>query len=179
MKILGSAITGFAAIFLVTGCLLLGARKPGYSHLKNTISELGEVGARDQQLVAFGLFLPIGLLLLLVALLVFPSSRPASALALCIAVGYLGAAAFPCDPGSPASGSWRQSVHNMCGGVEYIGGAFGLFILAEHSGPYFEVAGSVVIAVALAMTLLSTSRLRGLIQRIAEFFLFGSLIVAA
>ena len=46
---------------------MLAPRKAGYSHVMHTISEIGELGARDQRFVALGLFLPVGLCLLFVA----------------------------------------------------------------------------------------------------------------
>ena len=108
---LATAITAIAAAYLFAGLAALAPRKAGYSHAKHTISEIGEAGARDQRVVALGLFLPVGLALLLVAFLVRPASAPTAALALSIAIGYIGAAAFPCDPGSPLSGTPRQALH--------------------------------------------------------------------
>lgn len=75
--------TGYLSALLV----IIGMRWPRYSHIRHTISELGEVGAPDQRFVAFGVFLPVGALLLLVAHLLRPLGQPASSLALCIAIG--------------------------------------------------------------------------------------------
>ena len=168
-----------AAAYLAVSLLILAPRKRGYSHIRHTISELGEAGAPDQRLVAVGIFLPVGLLLLAEAYLLRVSWPPAAALALCIAVGYLGAAVFPCDPGSPASGSARQGMHNLAGGVEYVGGGFALLTLAKDLGDPFRIAGFIVLGAAVALTVMPASPVRGLIQRIAELCLFGGLTLAA
>lgn len=175
---LASVVTAISAIYLFVSLFALAPRKPGYSHVKHSISELGEVGAPDQRFVAIGLFLPIGLALLLVAYLVRPVSQVVAALALCIAIGYIGAAIFPCDPGSPSSGTMRQNLHNIAGGVEYVGGGFALLTLAERFGQPFRIAGFIVLGATIALSVLTSNSFRGLIQRIAEFCLFGGLGLA-
>lgn len=176
---LATALTVVAASWLLAGLLALAPRKPGYSHVQHTISELGETGAPRQRLVALGLFLPIGLLLLLVAVALQPGSTTAATLALCVAIGYLGAAAFPCDPGSPVSGSLRQGVHNLAGAVEYIGGGLALMRLSDSLGNYFKLAGCVVLGAAIALSIVPAHSIRGIIQRVAETCLFGGLAIAA
>jgi hypothetical protein len=171
-------VTLIAVTYLFAGLFALAPRKAGYSHVRHTISEIGEAGAPHQRLVAWALFLPVGLLLLLVAYPLRPVSPPAAALALCLAVGYLGAAAFPCDPGSPVSGSARQALHNLAGAVEYIGGGFALLVLAEHLGQPFKLAGFVVLGTALALSFVPSGSVRGLVQRVAEVCLFGGLALA-
>ena len=175
---LASAAAVFASTYLLAGLIALAPRKAGYSHIKHSISELGEIGAPDQRLVALGIFLPIGLMLLLIAIALRPD-RPAAALALCVAVGYVGAAAFPCDPGSPLFGSARQLFHNIAGAVEYAGGGFALMTVAEHHGQPFRAAGFVVLGVTIALSLLPTDSVRGLVQRLAETCLFAGLALAA
>ncbi|MET0230754.1 MAG: DUF998 domain-containing protein [Rhodanobacteraceae bacterium] len=176
---IATALGIVAGIYLAIGTVLLARRRPEYSHLRNTISELGETGARDQRLVAAGLFLPVGVVLLLAAsLLRFPSPA-GSMLALAIAIGYVGAALFPCDPGSPLSGTWRQTLHNFAGGIEYIGGGFALVTLARDFGLPFQIAGFVAIGAAIALSVLPSTGSRGAIQRVAELCLFGGLARAA
>ena len=176
---LAVATTAIAAIYLFASLVVLARRKVGYSHIKHSISEIGEVGAPDQRWVALGLFLPTGLLLLPVAYFLQAASPPAAALALCIAIGYVGAAAFPCDPGSPMMGTVRQSLHNVAGAVEYAGGGFALMTLAESLGQPFQAAGFVVLGSVIALSVLSSNSVRGLVQRVAEASLFGGLALAA
>lgn len=168
---LATILTLGAAVYLCAWLVIPGARKPGYSHLRHTISELGEVGAPHARLVAFGVFLPVGIVLLAVAGLARPADSAASVLALCIAIGYIVAAIFPCDVGSPASGSWRQFAHNMGGTVEYIGGGLVMLSLA---GP-FNIVGMIVLGAGILISVPPLAAIRGLIQRLAELCLFGSL----
>jgi hypothetical protein len=161
-----------AALLLTGGVIHFGRRKPGYRHLQHTLSELGETGAPDQGPVAWGCFLPVGLLLLAAGL---RAPGPAAPLAFCLATGYLGAAAFPCDPGSPASGTWRQGLHNLAGAVEYVGGGVVLLRLGQGGWPWGTWAGGAVLGAAAALTLLLPTGGRGLIQRGAELLLFGTL----
>ncbi|HEX4953285.1 MAG TPA: DUF998 domain-containing protein [Thermoanaerobaculia bacterium] len=171
------ALTLITSVFLLIAIVWLGNRRPGYRHAEHTISELGEVRAADGRLVSFGVFLPVGVALLLAAHLVRPADERAALLALCIAVGYAVAAFFPCDPGSPLWGSNRQMVHNLGGGVEYFGGAVALGRLAEVHGPVFTAAAFTVGAAGVALSLPSL-KVRGLVQRVAEAVLFGGLLWA-
>jgi hypothetical protein len=172
-------LTLAAAVYLSAALLVLGARKPAYSHLRHTISELGESGAPQAGLVATGLFLPVGLGMLLAAWLARPLGAGISALALCIAVGYLTAAAFPCDPGSPLYGSWRQALHNLGGAFQYGGGAAVLLQMAGHAGQPFRAFGLCMIGALIALSAPPLASMRGLAQRLAEGCLFGGLALAA
>lgn len=174
----GILLTLLAVIYLFAALFVLGARKPAYSHLRHTISELGEIGAPQARLVAIGVFLPIGIVTLLVAWLVRGRETETVALALCLATGYIAAALFPCDVGSPVSGTWRQAAHNLGGAVEYIGGAFALMGIAAHAGDPFRTLGIVVLGAAIAISLAPLAGVRGLVQRVAELCLFGGLALA-
>ncbi len=166
------------SLFLALGIARFGARKPGYSHVRDTISELGEMGDPNARPVAFGLFLPVGLALVVVALLVRGTASATGSLALCIAIGYIVAAFAPCDPGSPARGSVRQSAHNVGGAVEYIGGTFVLFRLAETGGVIFRIAAAMVVLAIIVFSVPALAAVRGIVQRVAEVALFGGLALA-
>lgn len=165
-----------ASLFLGTGLVLLARRHKNYSHIRNTISELGEWGSPDQSLVALGFFLPIGLTTALVGYLLYGLAPAVAGLAFCISTGYVGAAMFPCDPGSPVTGSVRQSLHNLAGAVQYIGGGFALNSMSALGTP-FKLASAFVFGCAVALTLLPATSVRGVVQRAAEICLFGSLAV--
>lgn len=177
MNIAAFTLTIIASSYLTVCIWIFGRKKSHYSQLRHTISELGEAGAVHERWVGRGVFLPVGLLLLLVAYLV--PVAPTKALALCLAVGYVVAALFPCDIGSPLSGSSRQSIHNIGGTVEYLGGAYALLQLAKPVDPLFSVAGYVVLGAGFAISLPQLAAVRGLIQRIAEICLFGGLAWAS
>jgi hypothetical protein len=176
---LATLLVAFSALLLLGGLVVLGRRRVGYSHLKHTISELGEVGSPDQKLASLGLFLPVGLLSLAAAALTASVAPPVSALALAIATGYITAAAFPCDRGSPLSGSTRQAAHNVGGGIQYVGGAFALLTIANRVEQPFKAAGFVVLAATLVISLLPSTSIRGAVQRLAEATLFACLLLSA
>ncbi len=172
------ALSLAAVLVLLAGLAIAGQVKPGYRHAVHTISELGERGARHEKAVALGIFAPVGALCLAAAGLLLSADRAMAALAGCLAAGYLVAAAFPCDPGSPLSGSARQAVHNLGGGIEYVGGGFALFAMAHAEGPAFRWAGIAVLVAAGAISFMPPGSLRGLVQRVAEALLFGALLLA-
>ncbi|GAA3995595.1 hypothetical protein GCM10022408_02660 [Hymenobacter fastidiosus] len=161
--------------YLVAGILYFGARRGGYSHRRDTISELGEDGAPDRQRVSWGLFFPVGLGLVLLGGLL--TGAPAlGGLLLCLGTGYLIAAVFPCDVGSPATGSAKQTLHNFGGFVEYAGGIFFLNqaqdqLLLRTSIPPAGQCG--LLFGCLVLMSVPDFRFRGLAQRLAEGLLFG------
>lgn len=166
----------FASLFLAGSIMVFARRLPGYDHRSRTISELGEHGSPFEKTVSLGVFLPVAVALGVVVLLLRETHLPVALLALSISLGYGISAFFPCDPGSPLYGSWRQAAHNIGGGIEYVGGALALFWIAESWGPSFRIPGFVV---AIAMILLSfKSPFRGAVQRAAEICLFGGLVAA-
>jgi hypothetical membrane protein len=97
----GIFLTLVAASWLFILLAIPGTRKPAYSHPRHTISELGEIGAPQARLVAMGVFLPIGIVMLVVAWLVRGQETETGALALCLAVRYIAAALFPATPARP------------------------------------------------------------------------------
>ncbi|MDJ0908939.1 MAG: DUF998 domain-containing protein [Woeseiaceae bacterium] len=165
-----------AAVLLAISVLVGAARRSEYSHRRHTISELGERGSVFEGAFSWGIFLPTGLLLAAAGLMTLNSDPPAAALALCIAAGYLSAAVFPCDVGSPLGGSWRQAWHNIGGAVQYLGGALSLMLVAETDGPAFRFAGMGVGAIAILISF--PGPVRGALQRAAEVLLFSGLVAA-
>lgn len=172
------SLTLAASLLLLTALLVFPRRRPAYSHVRHTISELGEVGSRDGRAVSLGVFMPVGLLLGTVALLTREAHPNAALLAACVGVGYAVAAFFPCDPGSPLEGSARQGVHNLGGAVEYVGGTLALWRLGEGAGVGYQVATVVVGLATVGLSLRAFFPVRGLIQRVAEAVLFSGLTVA-
>jgi hypothetical protein len=98
--------------------------------------------------------------------------------ALCMAIGYVTAALFPCDPGAPLLGSFRQLLHSAGAGVEYVGGAWALLLLAEGGGPTFLAASATVALGALAISSPALGAWRGALQRVVELTLFAALVLA-
>ena len=155
-----------ASLYLSIAIVVAASRKPAYSHVRQTISELAEYGSEFAIQVSIGVFLPVAVALGVVALLSGSTNLPIAALALSIGIGYGLGAMFPCDPGSPITGSLRQGIHNFGGAVEYFGGAFSLLWISETAGPIFGITGLLVAAAAILLSF--KSPLRGVIQRVAE-----------
>lgn len=149
----------------------MARRRPAYSHVRDTISELGERGASDSQRVNFGLFLPVALLLFGASATIFSSGERIAMLGLCMGVGYLVSLVAPCDPGSPLAGSFRQTLHNVGGGIEYCGGALSLWLVAEEHGAFFFYSGWIVAIGVVAISIPGLP-IRGLVQRGVETILF-------
>lgn len=165
-----------AGIFLALGVIVFGRAKSGYRWTQHTISELGETGSPYSMMVSLGLFLPVGLAMGGIALMA--TRLEVRYLAGSIAIGYLGAAFFPCDPGSPLKGSVRQSLHNFAGGVEYFGGAISFLMLANDHGKLWQYLGVLVFLGGIGLSLPQTMKWRGLIQRLTETALFLGLWAA-
>ena len=184
-RFLAPAFVLIAALMVLVETLYFASLRPGYSHVANTISELGESGAPQARLVAFGFFLPVGLLVWLALWLICrEASDPYVRLALvglaCLGIGYVMAAFFPCDPGAPFFGSWRTQVHNVLGFIDYEGTGIGFLLIsryfAKRKAPVlkvtFLIAGALVLLCLALLSLESTFPIRGAIQRVAEVIQF-------
>ncbi len=197
MKLSPHHVAGFAGIgatvLVLVGTWTFALARPEYSHIRHTISELGESGSPISSLVSFGFFLPTGVLVWVAIVFAYPfyardrstawGLRAFSSLGL----GYVMAAFFPCDPGSPLMGSWQQQVHNVFGLIEYLGTGAGLMALGwSHTKVESSLTGMALVlsgvAVLVGLVLLSTPSwvgMRGLVQRVTEVIIFGWLTVAS
>lgn len=176
--------------FTVGGTWWFGRRAEGYSHWRDTISELGAAGTKDARAVAWLWFAPSGLIFAVAAVALgsaFGSedARRAANILAFVGAGWVGAAIFPCDKGAPSFGTAKNHLHNLLGGGAYLAGAAGLMEMAralEDSHPVLSMAaqgsGPVVL---LGLFLISLPELpgRGLIQRLIEAILHVWLLAAA
>ncbi len=174
----------------VLGTWWFGRRAAGYSHLRDTISELGAAGMKDARAVAWLWFAPSGVIFVVAALALGQglgtddAMRAASILAF-IGVGWIGAAIFPCDPGAPAFGTARNHFHNLLGGGAYLAGAAGMMEMAralEDTHPLLAMTARVsgpIVLLGLFLISLPEIPMRGLIQRVMEAILHGWLVFAA
>ena len=166
------------SLYLLIGVLYFGFKKSSYSHIKDTISELGEYGSKHAKMVNYGLFLPVGVLLFIIAFL-NTSNSVLMGLSISLGIGYVVAAIFPCDPGSPFTGSGRQQIHNLGGFIEYAGGLIFLMRASEQELSFFNIDYKllgIIVIVCIIITSIPKNPIRGLAQRIAELILFLSLI---
>jgi hypothetical membrane protein len=180
------ALIAVAAAMALLGTLYFASLRPGYSHISKTISELGETGAPQAHLVAFGFFLPVGLIVWW-ALWLVHRHRPGQDTSLVLlalsglGAGYVLAAFFPCDPGGPLFGSWRTLVHNTAGLIDYGGTAFGFLLFCRYCARQKMRPQAVAFGIAAALGFLATVLLglppafpvRGAVQRVAELIQFA------
>lgn len=166
-----SYVVVISFMYLATSTIVLARRRSGYSHVRHTISELGERGAVDEKLVAFGLFLPVGISMAIVAFFV-QSNEPAAMLAFALAVGYGGSALFPIDAGAPPIGSWKNGLHSLAGAIQYIGaiGAFEQY--GRNFGFPYTMVKFAIFAFLVSIYVPYAKEVRGLIQRTIEVGLF-------
>jgi hypothetical protein len=180
-----------AAALVALGTIYFGSLRKDYSHISNTISELGEVGAPRAHGVAVGFFLPVGLTVwcALWLLCCGGSDRETSQILLalsCLGTGYVVSAFFPCDAGAPLLGSWRTLVHNFAGLVDYGGTAIGFLLIhrrcaragAPAQSAAFLVAGALSLVCLALLCLQPAFCIRGVIQRVAEIILFAGVFIA-
>lgn len=186
-----AATCGFAAIALAVATPLIGAiAQPGYSHVAQYISELGELGSPHGGLVSALGFVPTGIAVLLFLTFAAPSFPPARGTPLGLAcfagvgAAYVVSAFARCDAGCPTAGaiSTRQMLHNAFGVFEYAGAFAGLLLLGgafRRSKRWrgcaricFFCAGLVGAGFA-AMLIPSLGPVRGVAQRVAELGVFA------
>lgn len=144
-------------LFGIVALEIFGALTPGYDPRSNFLSELGATGAPYAALVSYGVFVPIGLLWAVAAILIW-RSLPAgllgavgAALLLANAVSYVGVGVFPCDAGCPAEGSFNQLMHNISGAIGYFLTPLALALIGFHLlGKGRAGFGAVTLAVAAA-----------------------------
>jgi Protein of unknown function (DUF998) len=136
-----AALAGISAAALALGVALVGGGlRPGYSHVSQFISELGESGAVGGSWVSLLGFAPIGILVLAFLALAapeLPASRRRTPALVCLGANgaaYLVASLARCEPGCPSSGSLSQSLHNL----------FGLFELAGVRGVSQRIAEAAI-----------------------------------
>jgi hypothetical protein len=181
-------LTSLGSLAVVTVLTLwAGALTPGYRHVSQFISELGETGAPYEWPVRLAGCLPAGLLVVAFAVLAFraiPRSRSVTlglfGLVL-YAVGYLAAVVYPCDAGCrPDEPSTSQLIHSAAGMLGYLATPAFLFTLARATRDWpgatpLAVTGYAASAVALAglLTLSPASDVVGLSQRAIEYSVLG------
>lgn len=190
-NILPAALVALAAIMVLVETIWFASLQPGYSHVIHTISELGATGTLHARLVAYGFFLPVGLLVWLALWLVYVEVPDREVVPILFALSFLGlgytmSAFFPCDPGAPFFGTWRTQVHNVLGYVDYEGTGIGLLLTARYSmrrnatshAIAFLITGTVVL-IGLALLATQTGHhFRGSIQRVTEVFQFTGVFFA-
>lgn len=175
------------ALFTFT-TIIAALLRPEYSHVSDFISGLGATGSPDAWLMNYVAFVPTGLLiagLALVLLTVLPRRLPALAGAALMVVFGLGVTAsglFSCDLGCPQDyGSVENLIHNRIAPVAFLSMIGGIAVLGYcfRGNPYLRPLSAYswltsIAALAFLAALvgsLETRELTGLWQRL----LLGSL----
>ena len=187
---LSSALVAVAAAMVLLGTLYFASLRPGYSQISNTISELGETGAPHAHFVAFGFFLPVGLIVWWALWLAHRhgSGQDTSLVLFALSglgVGYVLSAFLPCDPGGPLFGSWRTLVHNAAGLIDYGGTAVGFLLFCGYCARHdmrpqafsFGIAAALGFLGIILLSLPLALPFRGAVQRGTEFIQFTGVFV--
>lgn len=182
---LSAFFIGAAAAMVLLGTLYFGSLRPTYSHVANTISELGETGAPQAHLVAYGFFVPVGLLVWLGLWVTHghTASRDTGLVLFALSglgIGYTLGALFPCDPGAPLFGSWRTLAHNVAGAIDYGGTVVGFCLFSRYcawhkASPLAVVFGMAALMMffgSVALALPAAFSVRGAVQRGMELVQF-------
>jgi len=175
-NLLPVAITLMVALYLSVGLFLLGRKKPGYSHVRCTISELGESGSVTMSRVAWALFLPVGLAMAGLAWMV-QDQQATLLLAGSLAVGYTLAALFPVDPDVPFPGSWRNVMHTLAAIISYVMAIEAFELLGEQHGMPWSAGRGLIAVFLISIFIPGIRECRGLLQRIVEVAIFAGLFM--
>jgi len=176
-------------VLIISGIVfpeIVGYLRSDYHFFSNYLSELGAIGTPYSSLVKFAGFLPVGLavsFLVIVLLQQLPRISSVRAGLICllgVSVGYFGAVLFPCDYGCPADGGIRQSIHNLAGLIQYAGAIIGLFLIffglrSTASRAFRFVTLTAALAVTSGFVLMLAPDLqqaRGVTQRLADYSIF-------
>lgn len=156
-------------VYWVAGIYYYAQKRPEYSHIVHSISELGENNSKYEKPVSYGLFLPIGVLFFIVAWLYNGTSSVASLLSAFMGVGYFFSAFFPCDPQTPLLGTWKNTLHNLAGGICYVGCLVVLQEAYSDDGEWLSGVVLYALMIFLLIFMLGWPKITGLLQRVVEF----------
>ena len=183
MPALGLGFAILSAVLVASVTIYFGRRKPGYSHLRHTISELGEMGSPVGKSVSCLGFVSIGASLWLfvaIAAQLVPDQTDVFFMLSLVGAGYVGGGVFRCDRDAPFIGTWRTVLHNVFGTLEYVGAAAAFLTLKQNDfwSPLAEVmsfAGGIVLLCFAGLAF--PHPFRGLVQRIAETVIFAGVVL--
>lgn len=182
---LGAWLGLAASVYWLGGVIYLPTLLANYDAISQTISELSTISTPLANRINFGWSLPLGLLQCWAVFTEYRQRhitvavRKGLAAFGCVGIAYVACSFFPCDPGAPLWGSWRQMVHNAFGGLEYAGGGLGLLLLGKARRENYQLAitlqlsGFLVWMGLLLMTVPGLFGVRGAVQRFSEALLFG------
>jgi len=119
-----------ASLLWAAAIVLAGELRPGFDHVSQYISELGERGSSTEIFMRFGGFVASGFLIVgyaaaFHATVVRVTDRPRLALLVAVLValdgiGRIGAGIFPCEPGCAAPEVLSQRLHGLSSTVAFL-----------------------------------------------------------
>lgn len=193
----GSTLGGVLGPVLFSTVVIVAASyRPGYSHIRQFISELGATGSENAALMNYAGFLLGGLLIasfgvsLLGKLPNNRTTRIASVLVSLFGLGVAASGLVSCDIGCPqGSGTTENLVHNAIGPIAFLSLiaatlVLGIYWWYEHNGRVlasYSVCTGVasLLSLALLVASLEAREMTGLWQRILLGLLFCWCIVVA
>jgi hypothetical membrane protein len=116
----------FAPLLWAAAIILCSSLRPGYSHLTQYISELGERGSSTELIMRYVGFVPTGLMHVAFAAylyVAFKGRRLAAIAATLLAingVARVGAGLFPCEVGCAGPGLITEKLHSLSAGVGFL-----------------------------------------------------------
>lgn len=181
------ALAAFYLLVLYGGASL----KAEYSHFSQYISELNATGTAWSWQIGYLGFVPLGLLGLVLLLMVGQRARLSGPsrlgcwLLIAEPIVYVGSAFAPCDLNCPTTGSLSQNIHNLLSTITLVVTTAGLVMLYFNKSlplskrvGWLVLAGTFITLYALALTP-DLAPWRGLLQRLAEGILYGSLCLVS
>jgi len=162
-------------VYLICAIVFYARKRHTYSHLKHTISELGELGSQYEKQVSYIIFLPVGIGCLAISFATYTSNHQAAFLSGAMGLSYLLSAIFPCDTGTPLSGTWKNTIHNIVGAACYVAMAYQLNELIDsHTNVFVDISLFLLCSFLLIFIIGFPKQVIGLAQRIAEASIFLS-----
>ncbi len=189
---MGKRLIIIALILLYVTVVFGGASlKADYSLTAQYISELNATGSEWSWQIGYLGFLPLGLLGLFMLVTVARNTQLTgiSLMGTWLLAGepiaYLGSAFAPCDLGCPSSGSLSQNVHNVLSLITLLMTTLGLVFLSFNKNltppgrAGWALSGAVFITLYMLALAPDLDSWRGLLQRLAEGILYGSLCLVS
>ena len=188
-----TAILGLAYVAVIAGVIVVGPfGYPGYDSLGQHISEMGATGAPHGPTIS-ALFIASSVLmiafwLLCLKALPFNALRAAGLILLAAnGAGLLGAGVYPCDfECARTDPSVAQQLHDLFGGLGYLSGVLGLFLLAlglrslDGWSRLFPLVMFCAVAAALSFPLIAPEfPWHGAAQRVLEAAFMVAILAVA
>jgi len=115
------ALAGIIAVVLYVGSvIIISSVRPGYSHTRQVLSELGEIGAPNA-IIMNGVFISVGILLIAFSIGLHlginegRGSKAGPVFLVILGITVIGGGLFPCDPGCQTPESLSGIMHVATG----------------------------------------------------------------